>query len=48
MPIVRVGEIDLSYERSGSGAPLLAIMGMSGTLLTWGEPFLGPCASASR
>jgi pimeloyl-ACP methyl ester carboxylesterase len=42
MPIARVGEVELSYERSGSGPPLLAIMGMSGTLLTWGEPFMGP------
>ena len=42
MPRARVGEIELSYERSGSGPPLLAIMGMSGTLLSWGEPFLGP------
>jgi 3-oxoadipate enol-lactonase len=40
MPVARVGEIELSYERRGSGPPLLAIMGMSGTLLTWGEPFL--------
>ncbi|MFI5003463.1 MAG: alpha/beta fold hydrolase [Solirubrobacterales bacterium] len=42
MPRARVGEIELSYERSGSGPPLLAIMGMSGTLLSWGEPFVGP------
>ncbi len=42
MPIARVGEVELSYERSGSGPPLLAIMGMSGTLLSWGEPFLAP------
>ena len=40
MPLVRVGEIELSYERSGSGPPLLMIMGMSGTSLHWGEPFL--------
>jgi pimeloyl-ACP methyl ester carboxylesterase len=37
---VRAGEIELSYERSGSGPPLLLIMGMSGTSLHWGEPFL--------
>jgi 3-oxoadipate enol-lactonase len=42
MPLARVGEIELDYERSGSGPPLLAIMGMSGTSLHWGEPFLGP------
>ncbi len=41
MPLARVGEVQLSYERTGSGPPLLAIMGMSGTRLSWGEPFLG-------
>jgi pimeloyl-ACP methyl ester carboxylesterase len=40
MPVVRVGEVELDYERSGSGPPLLLIMGMSGTSLHWGEPFL--------
>ncbi|HWX97177.1 MAG TPA: alpha/beta fold hydrolase [Solirubrobacteraceae bacterium] len=40
MPTVRAGEIELDYERSGSGPPLFLIMGMSGTALTWGEPFL--------
>jgi 3-oxoadipate enol-lactonase len=42
MPVVNVGEVELSYERSGSGPPLLMIMGMSGTALSWGEPFLSP------
>jgi pimeloyl-ACP methyl ester carboxylesterase len=40
VPTVRAGDIELSYERSGSGPPLLLIMGMSGTALHWGEPFL--------
>jgi 3-oxoadipate enol-lactonase len=40
MPLARAGEIELSYERSGSGPPLLLIMGMSGTALHWSEPFL--------
>jgi 3-oxoadipate enol-lactonase len=40
MPVLRVGEIELDCERSGSGPPLLMIMGMSGTALHWGEPFL--------
>jgi 3-oxoadipate enol-lactonase len=40
MPVVNAGEIELSYERSGTGPPLLMIMGMSGTALSWGEPFL--------
>jgi 3-oxoadipate enol-lactonase len=40
VPLLRVGNIELDYERDGSGPPLLAIMGMSGTSLHWGEPFL--------
>jgi 3-oxoadipate enol-lactonase len=40
MPLVPVGEVELDCERSGSGAPLLLIMGMSGTILHWGERFL--------
>jgi 3-oxoadipate enol-lactonase len=40
VPIVNTGDIELSYERSGSGPPLLMIMGMGGTALSWGEPFL--------
>ncbi|HEX4435395.1 MAG TPA: alpha/beta hydrolase [Solirubrobacteraceae bacterium] len=42
MALVRAGEIELDVERSGSGPPLLLIMGMSGTALHWGEPFLAP------
>jgi pimeloyl-ACP methyl ester carboxylesterase len=41
VPVVRAGEVELDYEHSGSGPPLLLIMGMSGTALHWGEPFLG-------
>jgi 3-oxoadipate enol-lactonase len=40
MPSVRVGEIELSYERAGSGPPLLMIMGMSGTFDHWNATFL--------
>ncbi len=40
MPKAEVGELQLDYQRSGEGPPLLAIMGMSGTYLHWGEPFL--------
>lgn len=40
MPLARAGDIELSYERAGSGPPLLAIMGMSGTFDHWGTPFL--------
>src|SRR5271154_6948812 len=40
MPLANVGDIELDYERGGSGPPLLLIMGMSGTALHWGERFL--------
>jgi pimeloyl-ACP methyl ester carboxylesterase len=40
MAVIRVGEIELDCERSGDGPPLLMIMGMSGTALSWGPPFL--------
>jgi 3-oxoadipate enol-lactonase len=40
MPLADSGEVTLSYERSGSGPPLLLIMGMSGTFSHWCEPFL--------
>jgi pimeloyl-ACP methyl ester carboxylesterase len=39
---IGVGEIVLDCERSGAGAPLLLIMGMSGTALHWPERFLAP------
>ncbi|HTU79877.1 MAG TPA: alpha/beta fold hydrolase [Solirubrobacteraceae bacterium] len=40
MTLIDVGEVQLDYERSGAGPPLLMIVGMSGSALTWGEPFL--------
>ena len=40
MTLIRVGEVELDYERGGEGPPLLLIMGMSGTALHWGERFL--------
>ncbi len=40
MPLASVGEIELSYERAGSGPPLLMIMGMSGTFDHWNAAFL--------
>jgi pimeloyl-ACP methyl ester carboxylesterase len=42
MALVAVGELELDCERSGSGPPLLAIMGMSGTYSHWSEDFLEP------
>jgi pimeloyl-ACP methyl ester carboxylesterase len=41
VPTVRTPAAELHYERGGSGEPLLLIQGMSGTHLSWGEPFLG-------
>jgi pimeloyl-ACP methyl ester carboxylesterase len=42
MTLIDAGDVKLDYERSGNteGPPLLLIMGMSGTALHWGEPFL--------
>jgi 3-oxoadipate enol-lactonase len=40
MTVVQVGDIELDYERSGAGPPLLMIMGMSGSALSWSERFL--------
>ena len=40
MPLARVGEIELSYERAGSGPSMLLIMGMSGTFDHWDAGFL--------
>jgi 3-oxoadipate enol-lactonase len=42
MPRAQVGDIELAYERTGSGPPLLLIMGMSGTARHWGTTFLEP------
>lgn len=40
MPIANAGGVELDYERSGEGPPLLLIMGMSGTKEHWGQRFL--------
>jgi 3-oxoadipate enol-lactonase len=40
MPVARFEEIELSYDRAGSGPPLLLIMGMSGTFDHWDAGFL--------
>lgn len=40
MTLIDAGEIELDYERRGSGPPLLLIMGMSGTRRHWSERFL--------
>jgi pimeloyl-ACP methyl ester carboxylesterase len=40
MPTLTANDIELYYERRGSGEPLLLIMGMSGNTVHWGEPFL--------
>ena len=40
MSLISVGDVELDYERSGAGPPLLMIMGRSGTYAHWNEPFL--------
>lgn len=40
MPTANVNGHELHFEQRGQGEPLLLIMGMSGTHLSWGEPFL--------
>ena len=40
MATATVNGHDLHFEQRGDGEPLLLIMGMSGTHLTWGEPWL--------
>jgi pimeloyl-ACP methyl ester carboxylesterase len=40
MAIAQVGDTQISYERAGSGDPMLLIMGMSGTARHWGDGFL--------
>jgi pimeloyl-ACP methyl ester carboxylesterase len=40
MALADVGDSELSYERAGSGPPLLMIMGMSGTFDHWDPAFL--------
>jgi 3-oxoadipate enol-lactonase len=42
VPTVRTPAAELHYERAGSGEPLLLIQGMSGTHVSWGDPFLAP------
>jgi pimeloyl-ACP methyl ester carboxylesterase len=44
MATVEVDGHELYYELRGSGPPLLAIMGMSGTHRSWGDPFLDALA----
>ena len=40
MPLAELPATSLSFERRGTGDPLLLIQGMSGTQASWGEPFL--------
>ncbi len=40
MPTAGDAGVELYWERSGAGEPLLLIQGMSGTHLSWGEPFM--------
>jgi len=40
MALAKAGDVELSYERGGSGPPLLMIMGLGGTYAHWDERFL--------
>src|SRR5689334_3317438 len=40
MAHLTVNGFELFHQRRGSGEPLLLIQGMSGTHLSWGEPFV--------
>jgi pimeloyl-ACP methyl ester carboxylesterase len=40
VPKAGIGSVELYYEQTGDGEPLLLIQGMSGTHLAWGRPFL--------
>jgi 3-oxoadipate enol-lactonase len=42
VPTVSTPSAELHYERRGEGEPLLLIQGMSGTHVSWGEPFRAP------
>jgi 3-oxoadipate enol-lactonase len=42
LPTVSTPTAELYYERRGDGEPLLLIQGMSGTHVSWGEPFRSP------
>jgi 3-oxoadipate enol-lactonase len=44
MPTVSVDGQQLHYVRCGEGEPLLLLMGLSGTHLAWGDPFLDELA----
>ena len=46
MPKIEVAGREFHYERAGSGEPLLLIQGMSGTHVSWGEPFKGALVEA--
>jgi 3-oxoadipate enol-lactonase len=39
VPTIAIRGTELHYERAGAGEPLLLIQGMSGTHVSWGEPF---------
>src|SRR5688500_3738894 len=45
MPTLTVDGNDLHYVERGDGEPLLLIMGLSGTHLAWGDPFVDALAA---
>jgi pimeloyl-ACP methyl ester carboxylesterase len=47
MPLARANGINLHYDVTGSGEPLLLIPGLGANLLGWAHPDTGPCAALS-
>lgn len=45
---VEVGDIGIGYEETGSGKPLVLIMGFTGTIESWVPTFVEPLAAKSR
>jgi pimeloyl-ACP methyl ester carboxylesterase len=48
VPVASVNGFELHYAERGEGEPLLLIMGLAGTHLSWGEPFLDALAADFR
>jgi pimeloyl-ACP methyl ester carboxylesterase len=45
---VRAGDVDINYEETGSGKPLVLIMGFTGAIDSWVPTFVEPLAARSR
>jgi len=45
---IKIADIDVNYEETGSGKPLVLIMGFTGTIESWVPAFVGHLAAGSR